>query len=222
MTLTRAGMIGILWSVVGSSLLCAADFSSYRGLDFGMKLPAVAKKTGSIPADTTVVHQRPALIQVMEWRSRSSDSTDPVRDGSLYFIDGELYRIVVTYDSHRIEGMSLDDMIASIAKVYGPTIRPEATISYRTVYGTSADVIARWENADYSYNLVRSGDRLSYAMILYSKRLEALAQAASLEAVRLDKEEAPQRELAEQAKRDEIQRLKMKAARSVNQPNFRP
>lgn len=226
MTLTRAGMIGILWSVVGSSVLCAADFSTYRtyrGLEFGMKLSAAAKVTGSTPGDLRLVHQRPELIQEMTWRVWSTDPTDPVRSGLLYFLNGELSRIVVTYDSRRIEGMTVNDMIAGIAKVYGPATRPEATIiAYNTVYGSTAEVIARWEDADYSYNLVRTADRLSYAMILYSKRLDTLAQAASVEAVRLDKEEAPQRVLAEQAKRDEAERLKMKEARSVNQPNFRP
>jgi len=47
----------------------------------------------------------------------------------------------------------------------------------------------------YSYNLVQSGARTSFAMILYSKRLNALAEAAIVEALRLDAQEAPQKEV---------------------------
>ncbi len=45
---------------------------------------------------------------------------------------------------------------------------------------------ARWEDNEYWYNLVESGDRSSFALILYSKRLQTLAEAAIVEAVRLD------------------------------------
>ena len=222
MTRMGSATAGILFCFLGTSLLSAADLSTYRGLTFGMKLAAAAKRTGSIPAETRLVHERPARIQEMNWRSPSTDSADPVKSGLLYFFNGELSRIVVTYDSHRVQGLTVNDMIAGIAKVYGPATRPEATISYYTVYGTKADVIARWEDAEYSYNLVRTADQLSFAMILCSKRLDALAEEASVEAVRLDKEEAPQRELAAQAERDEAKRLRLQDARAVNMPNFRP
>ena len=61
--------------------------------------------------------------------------------------------------------------------------------------------------SEYSYDLVRTGDRASFALILYSKQLEALAQASIVEAARLDAEEAPQRELDKQKKRDDDDRL---------------
>ena len=59
-------------------------------------------------------------------------------------------------------------------------------------------------------------------MILYSKRLEALALKSIVEAARLDADEAPQRELDKQKKRDDDDRLALDKARAVNQPNFRP
>ena len=42
-------------------------------------------------------------------------------------------------------------------------------------------------------NLVQTGDKTSFAMILYSKTLDASAQAAIVESARLDLLEAPQR-----------------------------
>jgi len=83
-------------------------------------------------------------------------------------------------------------------------------------------VLARWEDSEYSYDLVRTGDRASFAMVLYSKRLETLAHAAIVESARLDSQEAPQRELDKQKQRDDDQRLALDKARALNKPNFRP
>jgi hypothetical protein len=222
MTLTRTLGIGILGAVLASSLLWAEDFSAYRGLEFGMNVAAAAKAAGTDPSEAKLVHERPALIQEMEWRARSNNSADPVRDGFLHFFNGELSRIVVTYDRLRVEGMTEEDMIAAISGVYGLGTRPTAEIAYHSLYGETAAVIARWEDPEYSYNLVHSGDQLSFAMVLYSKVLDAQAQAAIVEALRLDKVEAPRTELARQRARDEAERLRLEEVRSVNKPNFRP
>jgi hypothetical protein len=67
-----------------------------------------------------------------------------------------------------------------------------------------------------------SGDRSGFALILYSKRLQALAEAVIVEAVRLDAQEAPQREVELQQTKEEESRVLLKRARSVNKLNFRP
>jgi hypothetical protein len=59
-------------------------------------------------------------------------------------------------------------------------------------------------------------------MVVYSKRLDDLAQAAIVESVRLDKQEAPQREINSRKKKDEANRAKQEKARGVNKPPFRP
>jgi hypothetical protein len=59
-------------------------------------------------------------------------------------------------------------------------------------------------------------------MILYSKRLDGLAQTAIIEALRLDKQEAPQREIEQQTQREQAERMKLEESRLVNKPNFRP
>lgn len=217
----RAGAIGIL---LATSMLNAGDFSSYRGLQFGANLAITAKQAGTNAAEARQVHQRPALIQEMDWQPAQLDpkKEDPVKDGLLCFFNGDLFRIVITYDRYKIEGMTAADIIEGISATYGTATKPTAEIAYHSIYGETAPVIARWEDTDYSYNLVRTGDRSSFAMILYSKRLDTLAQAAIVESTRLDKEEAPQRDLDKQKKRDEEERLVREKARSVNKPNFRP
>jgi hypothetical protein len=207
-------------------LLGANDFSSYRGLQFGMSLAAAAKQTGTNSDDAKLIHQRPALIQELSWHidppALDQTNADPVKNVLMSFLNGELFRIVVTYDRHRVEGMTPEDMIAGISASYGIATRPTVQIAYHSNYAEVAPLIARWEDSDYSCNLVRTADRSSFAMILYSKRLDALAQAASVEAVRLDDLEAPQRQIAQQAKQAEEDRAVLDSARSVNKPNFRP
>jgi len=226
-TMTAALLAGVIGSaLIGTSLLCAGDLSSYRGLKLGMSLAAVAKQAGTKPADAKVVHQRPAVIQEMNWELHSAlpanSKPDPVKDGLLSFYNGELFRIIVTYDRYKIEGMTAEDMIQAISATYGTASMPTAEIAYHSNYAEVAPVIARWENDEYSYDLVRTGDRASFALVLYSKRTDALAQAAIVESARMDAQEAPQREIDKQKKRDEEANLILEKARSVNKPNFRP
>ena len=220
-----SGTIALLCGLVGTSMLSAADLSSYRGLKLGMSLAAASKLAGSRPADARIVQKRPAMIQEMNWELRTAQANpkpDPVKDGLLSFYNGELFRIIVTYDRYKVEGMSADDMIRAISASYGPATMPTAEIAYHSNYSEVAPVLARWEDSEYSYDLVRTGDRSSFALILYSKRLEALALKSIVEAARLDADEAPQRELDKQKKRDDDDRLALDKARAVNQPNFRP
>lgn len=217
----------ILFGLLSTSVLYAADFSHYRGLQFGMNLADAAKQAGTLVADAKVVHLRPALIQEMEWQPHQSFppdpvSNDPFKQGLMCFFKGELYRIIVTYDRYKIEGMTPDDMIEGISAIYGPASRPATEIVYHSNYAEAAKVLARWEDSEYSYNLVRTGDQSSFAIVLYSKRLDVLAQAAIVEAARLDALDAPQREIDKEKDKAEADRVVLEKARSENKPNFRP
>lgn len=231
MSRVRTGTLGILYVALGIGILQAGDFSTYRGFQFGMTLPAATKQAGTGVAEPKSLHTRPALIQEMEWLPGSPitdpqradrKKADPVKGGLLYFLNGELFRMVITYDRYRIEGMKTDDLITAISSVYGPATRPMAEVAYHSYYGEVAPVLARWEDAEYSYNLVQSGDRSSFALVLFSKRLEIQAQGAVTEALRLDALEAPQREIAKQRKQEEDDQLILDKARTANMPNFRP
>jgi hypothetical protein len=226
---------GVLCGVLAASMLHAADappghpviFSGYRGLQFGMNLAAAAELAGTKVTEARVDHQKPALIQELDWRPRSMAigdpaKTDPVKEGTLYFFNDELFRMVINYDRYRVEGMTAEDMIQGISATYGMPTKPTVEIPYHSNYGEVAAVLARWEDPDYSYNLVRTGDRSSFSLVLYSKKLEVLADAAILQAVRLEAEAAPQREIDRQKQRDEDDKLLLEKARSTNKPNFQP
>jgi hypothetical protein len=216
--------LGISCGLLGTSLLGAVELSTYRGFQFGMDLAAAAKQAGVKPSEARLVHQRPAVIQELDWQPsvfRSRD-TDPLKSGLLCFYQNELFRIVVTYERDKVEGMTPDDMIAAISTTYGIPTRPNAEIAYHSNYAEVATVIARWEDSQYSYNLVRSGYGDSFALVMYSKRLDALAATAITEAVRLDTAEAPERASEATRKQQQDDRLALEKARSVNAPNFRP
>jgi hypothetical protein len=224
---TRIRTIGILCTILGTSVLYSADFSVYRGFRFGMNVADAVKKLGTPVADVKVIHQRPALIQEIAWQRRdsllaNSPSTDPATEGLLCFFDGELFRMIVSYDRYKIEGMTADDLIEGISATYGTATRPVAEIPYHSNYAEVAKVLARWEDPGYSYNLVRTGDQSSFAMVLCSKRLDMLAQAAIVEAGRLDAREAPEREIQKEKDQADAERQVREKARSVNKPNFRP
>jgi len=223
----RAGRVAAICLALGASAMFAGDLSSYRGIYFGADPAVAAKQAGANASEVRTTHSRPAVIQEMDWQPRPAAhpeavKTDPVKDGVLSFFNGQLFRIVANYDRYAVEGMSADDMIDGISASYGPATRPAAEIPYHSIYGEAATVLARWEDPQYSYNLVRTGDRASFALILYSKRLDQQAQAAIAEAVRLDAQEAPQRAIEQQEKRDQDEHLVLEKARSVNKLNFRP
>jgi hypothetical protein len=222
----RITLASISWIFLAVSSLSAADLSRYRAVQFGMSLPAVAKAMGMAPSDAKLIHQRPAMLQDLAWQPGGFPTTelasDPVKDIRFSFYNGELFRIVATYDRHKTEGLSVEDMIEAISKNYGMAARPDEEIVLPSLSDETVKVAAKWEDSQYSFDLVRSTYQISFEMVMYSKRLGALAQAASDEAARLDREEAPQRETERVQKQQEVQRIEQERARLANRAAFRP
>ena len=207
----------------------ALDLSRYRDFQFGETLPALAKQAGLELSDVKLIHARPAVIQELEWpiwlTGGSSPRTDPVMTILFSFYNGQLFRIAINYDRNETEGLTTGDMIEAISAKYGTPTQPantEIAFSSTQVFNDSELVIARWENTQYSFNLYRSGYQPTFEMIAFSKKLDALARAATAEAIRLDAIEAPQREIQRQKKEDETNRESLQKARQANKLNFRP
>jgi hypothetical protein len=203
------------------------DLSRYRDFQFGMDLAAVAKLVDMKPSEAKLIHQRPAVIQELEWQPRlslTSSPEDPVRAIFFSFYDGELFRIVVNYDRSKTEGLTTEDVVNRISALYGTATRPDAEIVFSSseVYNDSEVVIARWEDSLYSFNLYRSTYQPTFGMVAFSKHADALARAAIAEAIRLDEQEAPQREIERQKKQDADDHAAEEKARLGNKPNFRP
>jgi hypothetical protein len=223
---SRAVKLTLLCAALGTSLLPAADLSSYRGFQFGMKLSQAAEQAGMKPSEARLQYQRPGMIQLLDFQPNLFHSAaakgDPVSAISLSFLDGELFRMAAVYDRYKVEGMTTDDMIQALSASYGTATRPKAEIAYHSYYGESAPVIARWEDSQYSYNLIRAEDRSTFAMVLYSKALDARAQTAIIEGARLDALEAPQKEADRVSKQAEANQMEQEKARLANKASFRP
>ena len=218
--------IPLLCAVIGAPLLPAADLSAYRGFRFGMSVQQAADLAGMKNTDATTIHQQPSLINELDFQPNlfhaSAPKEDPVSRIALTFYQGELARIGVAYDRYKVDGMTEDDMIKALSASYGTAARPTAEIAYHSYYAETAPVLARWEDSQYSYDLIRSDDRSSFTMILYSKRLDALAQPAILEAVRLEALSAPEREAERARKQAADNQALQEKSRLSNIASFRP
>ncbi len=236
--MTNAGIIAmsILGVVLAAPVLQAPDLSQYRQFQFGTRVPVVTKQAQASPSDVIVIHRRPAVIQELVWDSwtaaRSSTRSESVKDIRFSFLNGVLFRMVVNYDKERTEGLTAEDIIDAISRRYGSASRPvaEITLSSTQTYSDgengysnqSEKVIARWEDAQYSFNLVQTAVGSAFVLVMSSKRLNELAEAAVVEAIRLDEQEAPQRDLDRKTKKSDENRVQQEKARLVNKVPFRP
>lgn len=225
-TVSRSALVSFLVFGMMSAATLAGDLSKYRDFQLGTDLPTVAKQTGVNPSQAKTIHLRPALIQELEWRPQafgSSSKTEPAQAVVFSFYDGELFRIVVNYDRYETEGLTTDDIVEAISATYGVAAKPPA-LATATLgrYGDQEEVLARWQDPQYRFDLIRSSYGPSFRLMGVLKRLEAPAQAAILEAKRLDDQEAPQRDAARIASEGEAARATLEQMRRVNKPKFRP
>lgn len=211
--------------VLGASP-AAGDLSNYRSFRFGSDLPTVAKLANVSPSLAKEIHRRPALIQSLEWRPQSlvwSAKTESVQQVTFTFYEGELFRIAVKYDRFETEGLTPADLIEAISATYGQATTPPALIKTgQELYRDGEELLAQWEDPQYRFDLIRTSYGPTFILSGTLKRLEAPAQAATLEATRLDDREAPQRDAARIAAQEEAARVKLEKARLANKPNFRP
>ena len=227
MTTFRILAISLSWAVLASPLLCAGDLSRYRDFQIGTDLPTIAAQARMDPSQAKVIHRRPALIQELQWYPQPlgpSTQAESVREVVFSFYNGELYRIVIDYDRYKTEGLRAEDFIEAVSATYGIATRVAAEIILPSIYGNNEtlEVLARWEDAQYSLNLVRFSHQPGFTLVALSKRLDTLARAVVIEAIRLDAQEAPQREIELQKKQEEENRVQQEKARLANKPSFRP
>jgi len=89
-------------------------------------------------------------------------------------------------------------------------------------YSDQEETVARWEDPQYRFDLLRSSYGPNYSLVGILKSQDGPAQAATLEAKRLDDLEAPQRDAARIATEQNDKAVSLGKARLVNKPTFRP
>jgi len=205
--------------------------AQYRDFNLGGDVASVASLAGIAPPDAKVIHQRPALLQDLEWRpsrwlrGSSALQTDPVQRIVFRFYNDQLFKVAVDYERQRTEGMTDGDMIDAISDAYGPPAqavgkrKPALTFD---IDGEFSTPVAHWDGADYAVVLYRSSYDTAFRLIVTSPRLDALARTAEAESLRLDAREAPQREIDRQKKEAEDTRASQAKSRLANKATFRP
>ena len=224
MKMMRRVVVSLVLMLLSTPLIHGQDLSKYRNFSFGMSLVELSNQVDLKPLQTKLIHKRPAVIQELTWWPRepsgSSLQADSVWQVFFTFYNGELCRILVTYDRHATEGLTAEDMVQAISAQYGTATRPDAQISFPTneLYRSTEKVIARWEDSQYSVNLFRSSFLNTFGLVMFSKRLDGQAQAAIAESAKLEGQEDLQKEIGRQKKEAD----NLEVARQKNRKTFRP
>ena len=220
----RKVAISLALVLLTTPLISAQDLSRYRKFALGTSLAALSKQIAQDSHQATLIHQSPAVIQELKYwpveTSYSAVPAEPVSQILFSFYNGELYRIAVTYDQNAIEGMTENDMVRAVSARYGTGTRlyPEIDFPAHDPYMSSEKTVARWEDPQSLVTLFRASGSDSFGLVVLSKRLDAEAEAAIAESVKLDKEQAPQKEIDRQKKvADDLD-----IARQKNMKTFRP
>lgn len=209
-----------LLALAAPGAAAAQELTQYREFSLDATVADIASATRVPAASFRTVHERPALLQEFEWRpshySQPEARTDSVEQITFSFHDGQLARMVVTYDSRRTAGMTGRDLISALTPVYGaPTAVNRA--GENPDFGASAAV---WNAADASVELFQGSD--AWRLVLTSRARYASARRAATEAVRLDEKEAPARERARQKQEEAAERERLAQNRRDNTAAFQP
>jgi hypothetical protein len=221
-TIRRSAILLVL-VLFCTPLLSGQSLSSYRKFSLGTSLAAVSKQVGQDPLRADLIHQSPALIQQMTYwpieTAPYSTRAESVSQVLFSFYNGDLYKISVTYDQQATEGLTEDDMVEAISSRYGTATRlyPEIALPTSDQYAPSSKVIARWENSETSVNLFRTNSLNTFGLSVYSKKVDAQADAAITESAKLEQQQAPQKEIDRQKGEAD----KLEAARLKNVKAFR-
>ncbi len=224
MKTTRSSILCLVVLLLTAPLLRAQDLSKYRHFTIGMSLTRVLDRTDQKMADVRVIYSRPVRIQELTWwppnPPGASFQSDTVEQILLSFYNGELYKISVTYDRTSTEGLTAEDMVKSISAKYGPATNIMLVTDSAKIdrFDVRQRPVATWEDEQYSFNLVRSSFTDRLGLTVYSKRVNAAAELAIADAVKLDEQEGPQREAERQKKQSDD----LETARQKNRKVFRP
>ena len=208
--------------------VAAADLGTYREFKIGASTADVIAGTGAAERDVKTLHQRPALLQELSWRPRSAigrnfTDRDSVATIVFSFIDNQLFRMAIDYDRSSTEGLTKEDMIASLSAMYGPrsTQRP---VGSRPAFDSldTPTVIALWQQGDASLTLNQSTYGGGFGLVITSSPLEVLARKAQATAVTMDAREAPAREAARAKEQADAARAAAEKTRTTNKATFKP
>lgn len=211
--------------VAHSQLVIAQETLGYRTYSLGSGIASVLELSGARATDIKTLHDRPAMIQELEWRTpytqSASESADPVRHVVFSFCDDALYQVVVSYDASRTDGLSNGDVIGALTDAYGMPV-PASARNRPLDAPADTVVLAQWDRADSSLTLLRRVYQPDFQLLLTSKVLATRARGAIRAAERLDMADAPRREREQRKSESEAASAAQDKLRATNKAAFRP
>ena len=226
---SRSAAVAFLVFVLGGQTVDAQAPIQYRAYALGSSVATVSAVSPTRTGQPRTIHDRPVPIQEVVWRAPymglGADLADPVHEMLFRFYEDQLYQITITYDRGRMDGLTNDDVIATLAATYGAPLLRDARIAHAIPGGDVAPhmrVIAQWEDADSLLTLLRSTHSPEFQLLVVSKMLHPLARTAIAEARRLDALDAPQRELTRRAQASADAAAAGEKTRTTNKAAFRP
>src|SRR4030095_12702448 len=160
----RTIAIGALGTVLLTHGLEGQGLKQYRNFELKSDLAAVSTLVGVPPSEARLIHQRPAVMQDLDWRpsrwiaESNQNSTDPVEQKRFSLYNNQLFRIIVDYGYDQTEGMTDADMMDAITSIYGtPVKRTAAAVRVATrVEVESGSPLARWGDPSHGVVLYRN------------------------------------------------------------------
>jgi hypothetical protein len=226
--LIRAAVFGF---VLGGTLVSAQDVGRYREFELGSDVAAVSTVTGVALSELKAIHERPAVIQELAWRTQYGARRTAVSDGESVeqivfdFYDHRLFRMTVGYDPNQTHGLTDTDLIEAISVTYRSPLKPLASRRGQAsaIYDDARTRIAQWGGEGNSVVLYRlSSYAPSFTLVVTDESMAARTRTAAARAVLLDAREAPQREAAALAKKEaDDRRVAEQKARLTNKAIFR-
>jgi hypothetical protein len=120
--------------------------------------------------------------------------------------------------------MTVEDMVEALSATYGVALLPSTEISplLFTIQTDSDKVVAHWEDPEHSLDLFRPSYASTFGLAMFSKRLDALARAASVESIPLSDEVASGQAIDRKRQQEDEDHARQEKARTVNKSTFQP
>jgi hypothetical protein len=138
-------------------------------------------------------------------------------------MNDQLFKMAIDYNRSSTQGLTKEDMIASLSAMYGPrsTQRP---VALRPAFDSldSPTVNATWRQGDATLMLTQSTYGGGLGVVITSNPLEVLARKAQATAVTMDAREAPAREAARAKEQADAAQAAAEKTRTTNKATFRP
>ena len=200
------------------------QWSRYRGVTLGDSVAVAVEHLQIVEPTIKVLYERPSLVQELTWRphrfiSGVTVTPDPLGELVLTFIDGGLVRITATYDRDRTEGLSDADFLELLGSTYGLARIPSRTTGL--VRTEPRRTIGSWGDEGALVRLWGEDHPRRVGLTITSAGDTAL-QAAIAEGLIVEREAAPQRELARLAAAAAALKERDEKTRLANKANFKP